>query len=161
MSIAESAARELVVTLQDSHTRKKIKTWEQRAFIKFPFCQQVYLSANNSTRQFVTTMVLCSVGATPVMSLGAKKRWPSAVAVLGRSWVHKSVRSFQISGNSTTSSILCRQLTPPVPPVPRLTAVTRSTVVKWRKRQARNASSRQVLSAETASSAAAQSSAHN
>src|SRR5262249_24768249 len=58
----------------------------------------------------------------------------------------RSVRSFQISGNSTTSSILRRYPTQLVPPVPRLKPMMRSTVVTWRKRQRRNASSTSVSS---------------
>lgn len=51
--------------------------------------------------------------------------------------VHRSPRSFHNSGNSSTSSILRRYATPEVPPVPRLTPITRSTVVTWLNRQRR------------------------
>jgi len=51
-------------------------------------------------------------------------------------FAHNSVRRDQISGNNTTSSILRRQV---MPPVSRLKPVTRSTVITWRKRHRRMA----------------------
>lgn len=56
------------------------------------------------------------------------------------------VRTCQSSGNSTTSSILRRYGAPLVPPVPCLKPMMRSTVVTWRKRHWRNASSRSTSS---------------
>ena len=53
-----------------------------------------------------------------------------------------SVRARQSSGKSTTSSNRLRYETPEVPPVPRLKPMTRSTVVAWRNRHWRKASSR-------------------
>ncbi len=50
---------------------------------------------------------------------------------------HNSVRSAQSSGKSSTSSMRRRYCTPEVPPVPRLTPITRSTVVTWLNRQRR------------------------
>src|SRR6185503_14400247 len=55
---------------------------------------------------------------------------------------YSSVRARQSSGKRTTSSSRRRYATPEVPPVPRLNPITRSTVVAWRKRHWRNASSR-------------------
>ena len=55
---------------------------------------------------------------------------------------HSAVRALQSSGNNTTSSMPRRYPTPDVPPVPRFQPMMRSTVVAWRKRHCRNASSR-------------------
>src|SRR6185369_3558650 len=53
-----------------------------------------------------------------------------------------SVRTSRSSGNSACSSVLRRNATPAVPPVPRLKPITRSTVLTWRKRQSWKFSSR-------------------
>ena len=50
---------------------------------------------------------------------------------------YNSVRTCHNSGNSSTSSIRRRYATPTVPPVPRFSPMTRSTVVTWLNRQRR------------------------
>ncbi len=50
---------------------------------------------------------------------------------------YRTVLTCHNSGNSTTSSMRRKYGTPPVPPVPRLNPMTRSTVVTWLNRQRR------------------------
>jgi|SRR5271163_3978462 len=60
-----------------------------------------------------------------------------AYTTLSASALYNAVLTFHNSGNSTTSSIRLKYETPEVPPVPRFSPITRSTVVTWLKRQRR------------------------
>lgn len=61
----------------------------------------------------------------------------AAYTILSASALYNAVLTFHNSGNSTTSSIRLKYETPEVPPVPRFSPITRSTVVTWLKRQRR------------------------